>query len=345
MKKLLYFIALLILVGIGGYMYFNNWYSTGIEQRLSSSSDTVKFTVETGEGTDSIATNLEDRGLIDSGFLFKLYLKRSGRGTEIQAGEFEIPKNSNIIEIVDILGNAVSLDSVKVTVIEGYRNAQVADLLEDKFSGVEESKFSKTEFNTIVNSPDNVTFSPSIQTFLDAYKPTGKKLEGFLYPDTYEFETDATTLFVIEKMISNFMDKTASIEKGEDFYDQLIIASIVERESFTNEERDEIASVFYNRLEIGMALESDATVNYATGVDNPQTTNEERQIDSPYNTYMYPGLTPTPINNPRIESIEAAVKPATTSYYFFLHEQDGSGQVHFAETLYEHNQNRALYLD
>ena len=113
----------------------------------------------------------------------------------------------------------------------------------------------------------------------------------------------------------------------------------------TNEERDEISSVFTNRLEIGMALQSDATVNYATGKSDPRPTFADTKIDSPYNTYKYPGLPPTPICNPRIESIEAALNPADTDYYYFIHEQTGSGKVHFAKTESEHNANIAKYLD
>lgn len=344
MKKLLYLLVFLVIVGIGAYFFFENWYSTGIENRVSDSQETVRFDVESGEGTSSIGARLKEEQLIENDLLFKLYLKRENKGGVIQAGEFEIPRNSNIVEIVEILSNARELDIVRVTLIEGYTTKQIGETLASKFTSIEGAQFSKAEFDKITRDPDAYDFSEGVETFLSKYKPTGNRLEGFLYPDTYEFENEITTLDLIDKLVQQFITKTASIDKT-DFYDNLILASIVERESLTNEERPKIASVFHNRLGIGMALESDATVNYATGKSTPQATYEDLRIDSPYNTYKYPGLPPTPISNPRIESLQAAVNPADTDYYFFLHEQDGTGEVHFARTLAEHNRNRALYLD
>ncbi len=345
MKKLVYLVIFVIFLSGVGYFGFNYWYSNGIDKRISTSEEKVAFEVSKGESSDSIATNLVEAGLIDDEMLFKLYLKRTGKAANIQAGNFEIPKNANIVEIVEILGKATIIETVKVTIIEGYRNTKVQDVLAQKFGSVPDTNFSVSEFESMTKNPDDYQFSANIQTFLDQYKPKGKSLEGFLYPDTYEFKTTASTKEVVEKMLTNFINKTKSLEKGEDFYDKLVLAAIIERESFTNEERPIIASVFYNRLKAGWKLESDATVNYATGSDNPRPTYKELETNSPYNTYKFVGLPPTPINNPRVQSIEAAINPATTEYYFFIHEQDGSGQVHFARTLAEHNANVAKYLD
>jgi len=312
---------------------------------MSESSETVGFEVESGEGTDSIGAKLKEKGLIEDELIFKLYLKKEGRGEEIQAGTFGIPKKATIPEIVDILSNAIKLDVVRVTIIEGYRLAQIGDVAVKAFEGKEGVVFDLNEFNTITRSPDSRTFASDVQEFLNAYKPAGKNLEGFLYPDTYDFENTAPTKFVVEALVRQLIKKTADLNIGADFYDKLILASIIEKESFTNDEKDEISSVFTNRLEIDMALESDTTVNYITGKNDPRITQADRQIDSPYNTYKYPGLTPTPICSPRIESIQAAMNPASTDYFYFIHEQDGIGQVHFAETLQEHNANISEYLD
>ena len=318
MKKILMVLVLLIAIGGGGALYANNWYNSGIEKRLSTSSDQVKFTVEQGENTESIGKRLKEAGLIENELILKLYLRRENKGGSIQAGDFLIPKKATIPEIVEILGRGVDLDVVKVTIIEGYKLSQISSTLELAFSGREGVVFDQSEFNTITKSPDNYTFDAEVQTFLDQYKPAGKSLEGFLYPDTYEFGNTVSTKFTIESMIKHFITKTADLNKGDDFYKKLVLASIIERESMTNEERDEISSVFTNRLEIGMALQSDATVNYATGKSDPRPTFADTKIDSPYNTYKYPGLPPTPICNPRIESIEAALNPADTDYYYFI---------------------------
>jgi len=338
-------LVLLIAAGLGGYIYFNNWYNNGLDKRMSTSTELVDFEVKAGEGSDSIAKNLEEAGLIDSATLYKLYLRRENKAKDIQAGKFKIPKNATIPEITELLSNAKSMEVVKVTIIEGYRSSQISSALDTKFKAVTDAKFKKSEFDAIVKNPDNYTFKASVQTFLDQYKPAGKSFEGFLYPDTYEFENDVTAQFVVETLVGHFIEKTKDIEKDSNFYNDLILASIVERESLTNEERPKIASVFTNRLRINIALESDATVNYATGKSNPRPTFEDLKVNSPYNTYKNPGLPPTPISNPRVESIEAAVEPADTDYYYFIHEQDGSGQVHFAKTLAEHNENVRKYLD
>lgn len=347
-KRFFFTIVVIIIVGVvGAYLYYNSWYKSALSYTKSESSTSVNFEVTQGESTDSVAKRLEAEGLIKGDLAFKWYLRQEGKGGEIQAGTFQIPENSTMEQILEILSNAVDLEVVRVTIIEGYRLSQTRDTLAKAFEGKAGAVFSKTEFDTITKNPDSVQFTGNIQGFLDTYKPEGKSLEGFLYPDTYEFENTATTQVVLEKLLQNFINKVDSLDKDENFYSDLVLASIVERESFTNDERDEIASVFANRLEINMALESDATVNYATGKSNPRPTYEDLRTDSPYNTYKYPGLPPTPINSPRIQSIQAAINPADTNYYYFIHEQDGpnAGRVHFASTLAGHNENVRKYLD
>lgn len=346
MKKLVVILLIVLSLGvIGGYLYFTSWYNNGIARVNSNSSEKVRFEISQGESSESIGQRLEEKGLISSDLLFRVYLRRSARAGELQAGEFNIAPNLTMVEVVDVLSNAVELDTVRATIIEGYKLSQINTVLTQTFSGLSGAVFDSTEFDSITKGPDSVQFSADIQAFLDANKPAGKSLEGFLYPDTYEFKNDDSTREVIEDLINQFIKKTENLNLGDNFYEKLVLASIVERESLTNEERSKIASVFQNRLDIGMALESDATVNYATGKSDPRPTYADLKIDSPYNTYKYPGLTPTPICNPRIESIQAALDPADTDYYYFIHEQDGSGQVHFARTLSEHNENVREYLD
>lgn len=344
-KVLIFLLVILGLIGIGGYLFFNSWYDSGINNTASESTEMVKFEVAPGEGSESIGGRLKEQGLIESEIIFKLYLRFEDKAQDIQAGDFLIAKNLTIPEIVDVLSKGLELDIVRVTVIEGFRLTQINDLLIKSFEGKEEKEYDANEFNTFTRAPDAVEFEAEVKAFLDQHKPAGKSLEGFLYPDTYEFENNATTKYVIESMIRQFIKKTENITKDDGFYRDLILASIIERESFTNDEKPIISSVFVKRLDIGMALQSDATVNYATGVDNPETTEAERAIDSPFNTYKYTGLPPTPINSPRLESIQAAINPADTDYFYFLHEQEGSGQVHFSNTFNEHLENKAKYLD
>ncbi|MBN1331924.1 endolytic transglycosylase MltG [Candidatus Dojkabacteria bacterium] len=344
-KTLFYLVIVLILAGAGGYFYYQNWYSSALNYTLSDSNQTVEFIVEKGESPSSVGKRLKEANLIKDSNAFNWYLRQEGLRGSIQAGTFEIPENYTMEQIVELLGKAQNLSVTRVTIVEGYKLSQIKESLAKAFADKSGAVFNGNDFDGITKSPDSYTFKENIQGFLDTYKPAGKSLEGFLYPDTYEFENSATTQQVIEALLQQFINKVDGLEKEADFYNKLVLASIIERESFTNDEKDEISSVFTNRLNIGMAIESDATVNYATGKSDPRPTNQDLKIDSPYNTYKYPGLPPTPICSPRIEAVEAALYPANTQYYYFIHEQDGSGQVHFAKTLSEHNANIAKYLD
>ncbi len=341
MTKIIFFLIALVLVIFGaGYV----WYSASVESRRSDS--TEEATVEIAPGTSSvgIGEKLLQENLIGDLNVWQIYLRLNSDAV-LKAGNFEIPRDANIPEIVRILAGTGLSNSVRVTFLEGWRNSQYAEQLEKSFATIGGSVFSQEEFLTIVANPDGFTFSTEAADFLGIYKPAGKSLEGFLYPNTYEFAGDASTLSIINSLIVEHVNRTRNLDLPSDYYNKLVLASIVEKESFTNEEKATIASVFSNRLRIGQALQSDATVNYATGNSNPRPTFAELAIDSPYNTYKYPGLPPTPINNPRLESIQAALNPASTSYFYFIHQQDGSSQVRFARTYAEHLENVRIYLD
>ena len=233
---------------------------------------------------------------------------------------------------------------VSVTFIEGWTNEQVAEQLEKK------GLFSKQEFLTALNNFDESQF-PLVS------RPGNKTLEGYLFPDTYEFYKDSTPDEVIKKMLTVFSQRLAKLGvtdpnqqfNGLSLFEIITLASIIEKESGGQgtatgtmslaEERDLIASVFYNRLEIGQALQSDATVNYVTGKDTPAVSAADLQINSAYNTYKYPGLPPGPISNPSQDSIRAAIHPAQSDYIYFLHKQP-SGAVYFSRTYEEHVQRK-----
>ncbi len=235
-------------------------------------------------------------------------------------------------------------ESIPVTFIEGWTNNQIAAELEKK------GFFSKKEF---LDALDN--FDESQFPLLD--RPDGKRLEGYLFPDTYEFFKNSTPNDVIKKMLANYSQRLASIgitnsdqkHNGLSLYEIMTLASIIEKESggkgsttgsmTLQEERNLVASVFYNRLKIGQGLESDATVNYVTGKDTPAASAADLKVDSPYNTYKYAGLPPGPICNPSLGSIRAAIDPAKSDYYFFLHKQP-SGAVVFSKTFDEHVRNK-----
>jgi UPF0755 protein len=231
------------------------------------------------------------------------------------------------------------------TVIEGWKVDEIAAYYEKI------GLFPKADFLAAVEK-----FDTSPYPLVDA-RPNKKSLEGYLFPDTYRFTKDATPDEVINKMLANFSARVSSLEvaNGDTKYNGLslpeiiTLASIIEKESggkgattgelSLQDERNLVASVFYNRLGIGQALESDATINYITGKDSPSASAQDLAVSSAYNTYQHPGLPPGPICNPSLGSIKAALEPAKSDYYYFLHIQP-SGKVDFSKTFEEHKSKK-----
>jgi UPF0755 protein len=246
------------------------------------------------------------------------------------------------------------LPEISITLIEGWTIKDIADYLESQKLIKSENFLSLTQNFAIDDYP------------LLAQNPRGIGLEGFLFPDTYRIfkpKTDfdnKTGEELIKKTLDNFSKKITPAmlleikAKGTTLFDIIILASIIEKETGRNaitlaqkqmldEERKIIAGIFYNRLNIGMALESDATINYITKHSNPSPTLEDLGVNSPYNTYKNKGLPPGPICNPSLSSIMAAIYPAKTDYFYFLHKQP-SGEVVYSKTFEEHIGNKYKYL-
>ena len=178
--------------------------------------------------------------------------------------------------------------------------------------------------------------------------PSRASLEGYVFPDTYAVSPDKNSRSLVIKMLDNFDTKLSdelrrSIkEQGKTIYDVIVLASVVEREVPDTEDRRVVADIFSRRLSIGMALQSDATINYITDSGRSRSTAGDLAIDSPYNTYKYAGLPPGPIGNPGIDAIQAVIAPKKNDYLYFLTGTDGL--VHYAKTFKEHQKNRELYL-
>ncbi len=293
-----------------------------------------------GESVDAIGSKLEEAGLINGGVYLKIYLWQTGLGSKLKAGSYGFSPSMTLDRIVNILtGGETGLKSneVRVSIPEGLTNGQILERL----------KLSKV-------IPESAHFTASgIELsgygFLDN-KPEEADLQGFLFPDTYNFFKDSSIEVITEAMLDNFDKKLTlamreEIEKQEkSVYEIITLASIVEKEAGDTEEMATIASVFHNRLRIGQALQSDATINYVTGAGRAMPTSNDLEVDSPYNTYKYAGLPPTPICNPGIEAIKAVIYPAKTEYFYFLTTQDGEKKTYFSKTYEEHLQNKATYL-
>ncbi len=322
------------------------------EEKLAQPAGTdrtpVLFTIEPGESVASVARRLEAAGLITDAELFRRYLRYHRLDVRMQAGQFRLAPNMNMMEIARRLQRGQA-PGVLVTVPEGWRAGQIADMLER--TGV----MSGEAFLREVEAGAAAAAALGDYAFL-ADLPAGASLEGYLFPDTYELPEQATPEDLLRRMLDNFDQKAAPLlastphPDGLNTHQVLTLASIVEREAVIPEERPLIAGVYLNRLRQGMRLEADPTVQYAMGYQpatgqwwkTPVSLEEYAAVDSPYNTYLYPGLPPGPICNPGLDSIRAVLQPQESEFLYFVSRGDGSHV--FARTFEEHVQNVRKYL-
>ena len=306
-------------------------YDRALKTPNSDSSEKVIVQIDQGATVEQILTKLVDQGLIQEKWLtyVKLYLKQENLAAKLQAGTYELPKNLSIKEVIDSLQNGKNPD-IWVTIPEGLRKDEIADILNQELSKADTTNFSKEEFLRLT------TDKAYIQTL--GLTVNISDLEGYLFPDRYAFPITTKTSDTIDKMVKNFITKVGTA----DTYDQIILASIVEREGFSDQDRPIIAGIFIKRLEEGWLLQACATVLYPIKDWKHEITDADKESDSPYNTYKKPGLPPTPICNPGLESINAVRNYKKTDYYYYIH--DNNAIVHYAKTLEEHNANINQYL-
>jgi len=298
------------------------------------SAEAITLEIEEGLDTDGIANLLEQEGLIDHARSFKFAVLLGRARGQLQAGTFEISAAQSPREIVDVLKQGFTKET-KVTIPEGLKLSEVAEIMEE--AGVVTAE----EFTEAANQPYEYSFLRSL--------PVEASLEGFLFPDTYYFAADATATDVITKMLDNFEAQIEPLldlfEKSDlSVYEVVTLASLVEGEVPDDADRKVVASVFFNRLAIDMPLRADSTLAYITGEDTIDFNLDDIAIDDPYNTYQIVGLPPGPINSPGLSSLTAVLEPAETNFFYFVSDPE-TGDTIFAETLEEHNQNIAKYLN
>lgn len=329
-----------VLIGYSSYIYIK-------DNNLSAeiNNDTlVEIHIDKGENITSISQKLYNLNIISSEQLFKLYGKHKGLIPDIKFGSHYISTNMTYLEIYNILSES-SIDNknfIKVTIPEGYNIEQIAEVLEENSIG------NKEDFLSLCETGDFDYFFLD-NTFINSTSSDTYKLEGFLFPETYYIHKDASSFDVIKMMLDKFNDvivkyDTLIANSKYSLYEIIKIASIVERESKSGNERALVAGVFYNRLHQNMKLESCATVEYILKTKKRVLSNEDISIDSPFNTYKYEGLPPTPISNPGEESLKAAISPVDTEYLFFVSKK-GTDKHAFAKTYNEHVKNINTYRD
>lgn len=335
-------IVLIVAAG-AGYFYFENYYDNAINDK-SGTKEVVAVTIPAGASREQIANTLKEKGLVDNTFIFNLYVRRSGKGPQLKAGSYEFFNNQSMIEIVDELAKGAQVKGVKVTLPEGLRYDEIVKTIDTRYDDAGIATVDPLKLTAIIEKPDNYTFTPEIKAFLSENKPAGKSLEGFLFPDTYEFSKTATEEQIITKLLANFLSKAKTLPAAEDFtfYEYLILASIVEREALGDKEDEEIAGIFVRRINVGDRIGADATVLYPYKRWKPEPTDKELAADTPYNTRLKVGLPPTPIASPGLKAMQGTWNVEESKYYFFLHTP--SGETYFSKTLEEHNANINKYL-
>lgn len=314
----------------------------------SSNTDDIRLEIEYGTSIYTISQLLKEENLIRNQQLFYyavrypkvlkfLYPAESvTENIELKSGIYHLNPSMNYAQIVKALSSGQQ-EYIKVSIPEGLTISKIGEILEEK---------------GICNQKDFKSFCYN-QQLLNKYNIPASSLEGFLFPDTYFFTSNMKIESVIDMMVSNFFDKISTIDslKGismDDLYYKVKLASIVEREYRIADEAPLIASVFVNRLKYNIGLYSCATVEYILteieGRPHPERILiEDTKIDSPYNTYKYAGLPPTPISNPGMVALNAAANPAKTKYYFFQIIDPQEGRHVFTTTFDEHVESHNLY--
>lgn len=318
LKLLLLLFVLGILVtaiGVFGVAFVNKKIN---EPFLAKSSELV-FEVRKGEGASEIAKDLEHQKFIADKNYFLFYLWQSGDAAKLQAGKYKISASESVKEIANkiISGDAIK-EEISITIPEGFRLKEID--------------------NRLVG--ENIIKKGSLQN----------SLEGYLFPDTYNFLTEKLPLDtedVVKKFLDNFDKKTNNLKmqaesKNIDFRDIVIMASILEKEVRTPQDMKTVSGLLWRRISIGMPLQVDATIAYVTGKKTGEITYDDLKISSPYNTYLNKGLPPGPISNPGLVSLDAALNPIENDYLYYLSKP--TGETVFSKTIEEHNRAKNLYL-
>jgi UPF0755 protein len=336
-------LLILIFIGGGGYLYIKS----ALEPVDKGSKVQKKVEIPIGSSVTGISEKLEASGIIKNAKVFKYYVKFKNEAG-FMAGVYELSPSMEIPEIINRLktGKVLQQAAFQLTIPEGKQLREIAQIMAKAVNKPEEEVFNQLNDRTFIQTlmakyPDLLT--------TDILNPTIKyPLEGYLFPATYPFYKQNPT---IEEMVVTMLDQTKKVitpylaESSDEeltAHQLLTMSSLIEEEATEKADRKDISSVFYNRIEQGMPLQTDPTVLYAQGKHKERVLYEDLEVDSPYNTYKHKGLPPGPIANAGKDSIEAAMDPSDTKYLYFLATKEGD--VIFTNTLDEHNEAKAEHI-
>ncbi len=318
MKKLSTVIILIAILSVGIVGYWTR----GNQPADAKDKSQKLFVIQKGASVREVGSSLRKEGLIRDPVVFFIYVKLYRQDKKIQAGDYRLSPSMSLATVIDTLNHG-TLDRW-VTFPEGVRAEEMADILK-------------------VNLP----------TFKDSWRQKLNENEGYLFPDTYLIPKDADVDMAISTMRNNFNRKIKEIGLNSDdprLAGIIIVASLIEREAKHAEDMPLVSSVIHNRLDIGMKLDIDATVQYSLGYQEEEgrwwkksLTREDLKFNTSYNTYLNAGLPPGPISNPGLAAIEASLRPADTNYLYYVSDKNGNN--HYAKTIQEHNANIKKYLE
>lgn len=335
-------IIALIGISIAGYLYINS----ALQPVDKKDEQTVTVTIPIGSSVRGIANILEENGIIKDGKVFRYYVKFKNEA-DFQAGEYELSPSMEFSEIIAYLktGKVMKEALFSITIPEGKNLEQIATIISKKVNFTETEILDKLDSKQYVN--ELIKQYPTILSEDVLNKNIRHPLEGYLFPATYQFyEQDpdieavvGTMVSKTEEVVSGYIDQIE--DTGLSVHEFLTMASLIEEEATEKADREKISSVFYNRIESKMPLQTDPTVLYSLGKHQVQITYDDLEVDSPYNTYINQGLPPGPIASAGEMSMAAAVNPADVKYLYFYSRPNG--ETIFTSSLNEHNNVKNQY--
>jgi len=325
MKVLKVFLLLIVILFAGSAIAGGIVVKNMLQPVNPVASENTRFVIPKGQAIGTIGTRLTDAGLIKNTWVFRILVKQAQVESKIQAGSFLLSANMTPAQIIREMTKGT--DDIWITLLEGWRREEMAESL------------------VKLELPN---FDP--QEFLDLTKDQ----EGYLFPDSYLVNKGIDTQGIVDLLTSTF-DKKVKVglaakikESGKPLNELVTIASLLEREAKGLQEMRTVSGILWNRVGIGMALNVDATLQYINGFNKVQQAwwspplAIDKAKESPFNTYIYAGIPPSPICNPGLDALTAAADPAKTDYLYYLH--DPKGMIHYGKTLPEHNANVQRYL-
>lgn len=340
-------IALIIIIAVVGYSGYT-YIKSALEPVDPSNNENIEITIPMGSSTSSIAALLEENDIIKDARIFRFYIQFKNQA-DFQAGDYIFNRTQTLDEIIESLKTGIIMAEpmYTITIPEGKTVEEIAEIYANHLPFTADEfleKANDTEYieQLIERNPNTFTdemLDPEIRT----------PLEGYLFAATYQFYEESPP---VELVIGDMLRKTISIvtpyrsqieDKEYTIHEALTFASLLENEARTEEQRKQIAGVFYNRLDIGMKLQTDPTVLYALGGHKDRVLYEDLEIESPYNTYYINDLPIGPISNFAENALAAVFEPEESDYIYFLHDKEGN--IHYSETYDEHLAFREQYIN